>query len=94
MNLYIIKRFSRAGHVYVSKTLHCDWYFDEGWEGKEELKRIRGSVSKMFEFPLECPVLDQFCLKTRKEVPYEDTVGDLIGTVKIEDVPRNVQMSL
>lgn len=35
MNLYIIKRFSRAGHVYVSKTLHRDWHFDEGWEGKE-----------------------------------------------------------
>lgn len=35
MNLYIIKHFSRAGHVYVSKTLHRDWHFDEGWEGKE-----------------------------------------------------------
>lgn len=78
----------------MSKTLHCDWYFDEGWEGQEELKRIHGSVSKMFEFPLECPVLDQFCLKTWKEVPDEDTVGDLIGIVKIEDVPRNGQTSL
>lgn len=78
----------------MSKILHCDWYFDEGWEGQEELKRIHGSVSKMFEFPLECPVLDQFCLKTWKEVPDEDTVGDLIGIVKIEDVPRNGQTSL
>lgn len=61
---------------------------------REALKRIRGSVSKMFEFPLECPALDQFRLQTWKEVPDEDTLGDLIGIVKIEGVPRNGRMSL
>lgn len=67
-----------------------NWHFDEGWEGKRKrgVKRIRGSVSKMFEFPLECPALDQFRLQTWKEVPDEDTLGDLIGIVKIEGVPE------
>ena len=40
----------------MSDTLHCDWHFDERWEGKErgskEFVGLKRSVSKIFEIPL------------------------------------------
>ena len=41
------------------------------------LNRIHGRVSKTSEFPLQCPALDQFRLKTWEEVPNEDTLVTL-----------------
>lgn len=61
---------------------------------REALKRIRGSVSKMFEFLLGMSCIGSIPFTDGKEVPDEDTLGDLIGIVKLRVCQETDSMSL